>query len=121
MGLFQIYIGCDGRLIVALGKVAMATTGLRQAETDNGTITTSPQLPALRPVESVPRKLANGKFVTTATLTNRTGKWPIGDPAQPGFHYCGQSPRLGQPYCEVHDNMSYQSASRKKAPVKPIV
>lgn len=98
----------------------MNTSGLRQVETEDRTVTASTQLPAVRPVAIAPRKLANGKFVTTATLTNRTCKWPIGDPAQPGFHYCGQSPRLGQPYCDVHDTMSYQSASRKKVPVKPI-
>lgn len=98
----------------------MITSGLRQVEAEDRAATTSTQLPALRPAAIAPRKLANGKFVTTETLTNRTCKWPFGDPAQPGFHYCGQAPRLGQPYCDVHDNMSYQSASRKKVPVKPI-
>jgi len=35
------------------------------------------------------RKLANGKFVTTLTLTAETCKWPIGDPTEADFHYCG--------------------------------
>lgn len=66
-------------------------------------------------VEKSPRKLPNGKFVTTATLTSRTCKWPFGDPAESGFHYCGQPPESGRPYCDVHDRMSYPSNARRRA------
>ena len=63
-------------------------------------------------VERPARVLAGGKFVTTATLTSRTCKWPIGDPAEPGFHYCGHPPESGRPYCDAHDQKSYQSARK---------
>jgi GcrA cell cycle regulator len=54
------------------------------------------------------QNLPETKFVTTATLTNRTCKWPIGDPLEPGFHYCGHATVSGSPYCELHDKKGYQ-------------
>jgi GcrA cell cycle regulator len=52
--------------------------------------------------------------LTTMGLTSATCKWPIGDPTQPDFHYCGRPPQSGRPYCDTHDNMSYQSTPRKR-------
>src|SRR5438046_457069 len=70
----------------------------------------SPSLePAIEPATGKRRKL-----VTTLTLTSRHCRWPFGDPAKAGFHYCGRLPQTGRPYCDTHDRMSYQSASRKK-------
>jgi hypothetical protein len=66
-------------------------------------------------VERTPQKLAGGKFVTTATLTSRTCKWPMGDPVEPSFHYCGHPPQLGSPYCEVHDQKSYQPLAQRRS------
>jgi GcrA cell cycle regulator len=65
------------------------------------------------------RKLANGKFVTTLTLTAETCKWPIGDPTEADFHYCGQRPAVGRPYCEAHENKSYQGSSRGRTVARP--
>jgi GcrA cell cycle regulator len=58
------------------------------------------ELPAL--------KRADGNFVTTLTLTSRTCKWPIGDPTDRNFHYCGRRPGSGRPYCDAHELRSYQ-------------
>ena len=57
--------------------------------------------------------LANGKHVTTATLTNQTCRWPIGDPAHVDFHYCGHPSELGSVYCDVHDRMRYNRSVRR--------
>jgi len=59
------------------------------------------------------RKTAKRRPTTTMTLTSDTCKWPFGDPAAADFHYCGQPPQNGRPYCETHNTMSYQSARRK--------
>jgi GcrA cell cycle regulator len=53
-------------------------------------------------------KRADGNFVTTLTLNSRTCKWPIGDPTDQGFHYCGRRPESGRPYCDAHELRSYQ-------------
>jgi len=64
-------------------------------------------------LESTVRKTAKRRLTTTMTLTSETCKWPFGDPATSDFHYCGQLPQNGRPYCETHNTMSYQSARRK--------
>jgi GcrA cell cycle regulator len=64
-------------------------------------------------LESTVRKTAKRRLTTTMTLTSETCKWPFGDPATADFHYCGQLPQNGRPYCETHNTMSYQSARRK--------
>jgi GcrA cell cycle regulator len=35
--------------------------------------------------------------------------WPIGDPRQPGFHFCGASAIEGKPYCPEHCARAYIS------------
>jgi GcrA cell cycle regulator len=38
-------------------------------------------------------------------LTNETCRWPIGDPGETGFYFCGTPSAdlaAGQPYCPCH-------------------
>jgi hypothetical protein len=74
---------------------------------------TARSIPALP--DKTARKLINKRLVTTLTLTSRTCKWPIGDPVRLDFHYCGQLPQSGRPYCDTHDRMSYQPTPRKRS------
>ena len=41
-------------------------------------------------------------------LTERTCKWPIGDPATPDFWFCGLPSQQGKPYCEAHVGVAFQ-------------
>jgi len=34
-------------------------------------------------------------------------QWPIGDPQEKDFHFCGTKPLDGKPYCENHCNIAY--------------
>ena len=43
-----------------------------------------------------------GKGVTLVDLNMHTCRWPIGDPKDPDFHFCGKEVELGKPYCEEH-------------------
>ena len=73
-----------------------------------------PFIPAPQPGhEERPRRLGNGDFVTTLTLTINTCRWPIGDPTQSDFHYCGQRPESGRPYCDAHERRSYQGQAKR--------
>ena len=63
--------------------------------------------------ENAVRKTGKRRLTTTMTLTSETCRWPFGDPATSDFHYCGQPPQSGGPYCKTHNTMSYQSARRK--------
>lgn len=46
--------------------------------------------------------------VTILHLSDKTCKWPIGDPGTEEFCFCGHSPRDGSPYCEYHARLAYQ-------------
>jgi len=54
--------------------------------------------------------------VTLLDLNEKMCKWPIGDPGDEDFHFCGHPSEPGQPYCTKHAKMAYQPAyGRKKA------
>ena len=46
--------------------------------------------------------------VTILHLSDKTCKWPIGDPGSEDFCFCGHSPRDKSPYCEYHARAAYQ-------------
>ncbi len=50
--------------------------------------------------------------VQMADLKERTCRWPVGDPRDPDFHFCGASAVPGMPYCEYHARLAYQAAGR---------
>lgn len=45
----------------------------------------------------------------------RSCSWPVGDPKQPGFHFCGQEAVVGRPYCAAHCSLAYQRKSEAAA------
>lgn len=47
-------------------------------------------------------------------LDNHTCRWPIGDPKDENFHFCGKKVRIGQTYCEEHAALAYVKANLKK-------
>jgi len=78
-------------------------------------IRSEPYFPAAQSGTERPRKLAGGQFVTTLTLSSNTCRWPIGDPTQADFHYCGHRPESGRPYCDEHERRSYQGQRSRAA------
>lgn len=50
-------------------------------------------------------------------------RWPLGDPRQEGFHFCGAQQVLGRPYCIQHWQLSFvPSKGRHQASAeKPVV
>lgn len=55
-----------------------------------------------------------GGGVSLLELTERMCKWPIGDPRDADFTFCGRGIRPGTPYCPEHAAMAYQSSSRSR-------
>ena len=72
--------------------------------------------PPAAPIE--PKKLPSGEFATVLTLTNKLCKWPIGDPAKPGFKFCGRGSTESTPYCKEHAAQAYQPQTRRRR--KPL-
>lgn len=46
-------------------------------------------------------------------LDNHTCRWPIGDPRDEDFGFCGKKIRAGQTYCDEHSAMAYVKAIRR--------
>lgn len=40
-------------------------------------------------------------------LDSHTCRWPIGDPKDENFHFCGNKVKTGQTYCEEHAAIAY--------------
>lgn len=54
------------------------------------------------------------KKITLMELTERTCKWPIGDPATDDFWFCGLPVQAGKPYCEAHVGVAFQPMSARR-------
>jgi len=66
---------------------------------------------ALASVREVEKK---AKKISLMELTERTCKWPIGDPATDDFWFCGLSVQSGKPYCEAHVGVAFQPMSARR-------
>lgn len=54
------------------------------------------------------------KKITLMELTERTCKWPVGDPATEDFWFCGLPTQAGKPYCEAHVSVAFQPMSSRR-------
>ena len=54
----------------------------------------------------------NGR-VTLLDLKKNMCRWPIGDPMEKGFHFCGRRKSPGGPYCEHHAAIAYRREVRR--------
>lgn len=66
-------------------------------------------LPDTRPMEDIVVPIS--KRLSLQRLTEKTCKWPIGDPTTDDFHFCGHDSLEGKPYCEYHARLAYQAAA----------
>jgi GcrA cell cycle regulator len=66
---------------------------------------------ALARVSEVEKK---AKKLTLMELTERTCKWPVGDPATDDFWFCGLPAQQGKPYCEAHVGVAFQPMSNRR-------
>ncbi len=56
----------------------------------------------------------HAKKISLMELTERTCKWPIGDPATEDFWFCGLPVQQGKPYCEAHVGVAFQPMSTRR-------
>jgi GcrA cell cycle regulator len=77
--------------------------------------------PYVPPAEELVIPLAERKYIQT--LTESCCRWPIGDPQQPEFHFCGRKKIPGLPYCEVHARRAFQppQARRRERDFVPVI
>jgi len=60
-----------------------------------------------------PATPAKKGILSLTELDNHTCRWPIGDPKDDNFHFCGKKIRLGQTYCEEHSAIAYVKPTKK--------
>lgn len=66
---------------------------------------------ALAKVSEIEKK---AKRLSLMELTERTCKWPVGDPATEDFWFCGLPVQQGKPYCEAHVGVAFQPMSSRR-------
>ena len=66
---------------------------------------------ALASVREIEKK---SKKISLMDLTERTCKWPVGDPATDDFWFCGLPVQQDKPYCEAHVSVAFQPMSSRR-------
>ena len=64
-------------------------------------------VPAAPVVEEDPLQLEDGTHATVLTISDRMCRWPIGDPTDTKFAFCGRESCDG-PYCTEHARLGFQ-------------
>jgi GcrA cell cycle regulator len=71
--------------------------------------------PVVAPVVSAPvAKQRSTTGVSVLALREGMCKWPMGDPGDQDFAFCGCSIKLGTPYCTDHAAIAYQPAAPRR-------
>lgn len=68
--------------------------------------------PAHRPVQDVVVPIS--RRLKLIELTDRTCKWPNGDPLHEDFHFCGNASAESGPYCTYHARLAFQPAAERR-------
>ncbi len=84
-----------------------ASNGDEQINTQNSEIDAN----AFATMKELEKK---AKKLTLMELTERTCKWPIGDPATDQFWFCGHPSESGKPYCDTHVSIAFQPVSSRR-------
>lgn len=68
-----------------------------------------------------PLKAEDGSVTTVLTLSDSVCRWPIGDPGEASFAFCGRGIGAAGPYCLDHAQAAFQPAQprRKRAYGEP--
>lgn len=70
----------------------------------------APEPPAAAEAAEIPIS----QRVSILELRETMCRWPLGDPQNPEFGFCGSRTVTGLPYCLVHCRLAYQPASERK-------
>ncbi|MBO6550152.1 MAG: GcrA cell cycle regulator [Rhizobiales bacterium] len=96
-----------------LGLFSNSNTALRS-------ISTPQDAPKEEPFRSqfVELEIPEEERVDLVDLKECQCRWPIGDPQDGNFHFCGKKKAEGSPYCEYHSAIAFQPLSRQSAKAK---
>ena len=63
----------------------------------------------------------SNKPKTMANLEQNECRWPIGDPRDADFHFCGALQASGRPYCAHHWAMAFVPSRPRYAQAAPVL
>ena len=71
-----------------------------------------PQMSQPQPrAETTPPAPSKSHASRAAHGGSKSCSWPMGDPKQAGFHFCGEPAEPGRPYCTNHCHVAYHKKS----------
>ncbi len=73
------------------------------------------KLPIAPPTFIEEHPVHDGELISILDLTERVCRWPIGDPKEGEFGFCGAECDPAHPYCLPHMAMAFQASSKKEA------
>lgn len=68
--------------------------------------------PYVAPAEELVIPVAERRSIQT--LEECSCRWPIGDPQDADFHFCGKTKVAGLPYCEFHARRAFQPPQSRR-------
>lgn len=89
-------------------ELAARPSPIKNAGAAKKTASKSTQKNAGKNAQKTPAKQKNSK-VTLMDLKLTSCRWPIGDPKDADFHFCGKPAQTGKPYCPEHCKIAYIS------------
>ena len=89
-----------------------ATIGNTALKADSAPLARARPKPELAPIAELVIPMEERK--TILQLTEHTCKWPIGDPGDEEFYFCGRRSEMGNPYCEHHARVAYQPLAERR-------
>jgi GcrA cell cycle regulator len=95
-------------------RQAPARAGVSQAALREPVTALAAPLPAIPEARIEPQLLPNGDMVTVLTVKDSMCKWPLGDPADANFGFCGRASCDGSPYCVDHARVAFQPAKKRE-------
>lgn len=64
-------------------------------------------------IKPAAKKCVKKERVKLMELDGHTCRWPIGDPRDDDFCFCGKRVKIGQTYCEEHSAIAYVKPIKK--------
>lgn len=71
------------------------------------------ELVVVEEVKPEHKKCRSKEHVQLVNLDGHTCRWPIGDPRDDDFCFCGKRVKIGQTYCEEHAAIAYVKPLKK--------
>ena len=96
-------------------EIKVEKTKEKETITHKKTVTTKKTTTVKEPKHEEKEQPYNSSHKTSLTqLDNHSCRWPIGDPKDDDFHFCGKKIKPGQTYCNEHSAIAYVKPNKKQ-------